>query len=136
MIDILLRDTEKYLGLKAKEGKQGREGSFMLKIPERFEVWVRETPEGILLESTLAPMPEIRDKESLFIYLMKANLFGQGTGGTVIGLDGNEKNLTLSQLLPYEVNYALFRDKLEAFINYLEFWQGEIEKREVEARQL
>ncbi len=69
-------------------------------------------------------------REDLFIFIMRANLLGQGTGECHIGLDPEEKYLTLSLGLPYEMNYSLFKEKFEDFVNYLVYWKEEIEKFE------
>ena len=42
-------------------------------------------------------------------------------------LDPDEKYLTLSYPIHYEVNYRIFYDKLEDFVNYLSFWRYEIQ---------
>ena len=59
---------------------------------------------------------------------MRANFLGQGTGGARIGLDPNEKFLTLSCGFPYEMKYQDFKEKIEDFANYLLCWRAEIEK--------
>jgi hypothetical protein len=69
-------------------------------------------------------------KEDLFIYLMRANLLGQGAGGARIGLDPDEKFLTLSSGLPYEMNYQTFKETIEDFANYLIYWRDEVAKFE------
>lgn len=69
-------------------------------------------------------------REDLFIYLMRANLLGQGTGGSRIGLDANEKVLTLSLGLPYEMNYKIFKERFEDFVNFILYWREEIAKFE------
>ena len=57
---------------------------------------------------------------------MKANFLGQGTGGAVIGMDPEENLLTLSLLLPYDMNYKMFREALEDFANFLDYWKTEL----------
>src|SRR3990167_8636914 len=78
---------------------------------------------GVAMSTKIAPCPEMKQEE-LFMYLMRANLLGQGTGGARIGLDESEKNLTLSLGLPYEMNYKTFKEALEEFLNHLVYWQG------------
>ena len=59
---------------------------------------------------------------------MKANLLGQGTGGAAIGIDPSEKFFTLSEVLEFEVNYKTFHEKLEDFLNYIDYWKEEVPK--------
>ena len=78
------------------------------------------------MQADIAICPNKR-KEELFIYLMRANLLGQATGGCRIGLSQNEKVLTLSLGLPYELNYSVFKEKFEDFVNYLVYWREEMQ---------
>lgn len=96
-----------------------------------IEVEVRDLDPGVALKAQILPCPEKR-REDLFIFLMRANLLGQGTGGSRIGLTLDEKTLTLSLGLPYEMNYKTFRETLEDFINYLIYWREEVAKFEQE----
>jgi len=67
--------------------------------------------------------------------LMKANLLGQGTGEQAIGLDHEEKSLTLSCIIPYDINYKEFKEKIEDFVNYLDYWRLESEKMKKNANE-
>ena len=69
------------------------------------------------------------------MYLMKANLLGQGTGGATLAMDENENFLTLSLVLPYDMNYKTFKDALEDFANYLDFWKAELIRHQKTAEQ-
>jgi hypothetical protein len=82
-------------------------------------------PSGIYFYAPLLPLP-VKDREVFLIQLMKANLMGQGTGGGVIGLKDDDSLLTLSLALPYDMNYKAFRQALEEFVNYVEYWKGQI----------
>ncbi len=86
---------------------------------------------GIAISSEICKCPQ-KNREDLFIWLMRANLLGQGAGGCRIGLDIDEKVLTLSLGLPYEMNYSLFKERFEDFVNYVIYWRDEIEKLENE----
>src|SRR5271163_4516856 len=79
---------------------------------------LKDLDPGMALQARICLSPK-KKKEDLFIYLMRANLLGQGTGGARIGLDADEKLLTLSLGLPYEMNYQVFKESLEDFVNYL-----------------
>ncbi len=89
-------------------------------------VSVAELSPGFTFWSRIAELPE-GDKEDLFIHLMQANFLGQGTGGSSIGIDPDEKFLTLSFAMPYEVNYDEFKEHLEDFLNFVEYWREQID---------
>lgn len=92
---------------------------------------LKDLDPGMSMQAQICLTPE-KKKEDLFIFLMRANLLGQGTGGARIGIDQEEKFLTLSLGLPYEMNYKLFRETIEDFVNYLIYWREEVTKFENE----
>ena len=57
---------------------------------------------------------------------MKANYLGQATGSSRIGLSSDEKFLTLSLGMPYEMNYRIFREIVEDFVNFVLYWREEV----------
>lgn len=126
MLESILADFEKYLQLKAVKGSGIYEDYFLLKISDLEEVWIKDTKPGVLMRSILAPTFSRSTMEEFYMYLMKANFLGQGTGGSVISMDPNEKFLTLSLSIPYEVNYRQVRDRFEDFLNYIDYWRAEI----------
>lgn len=99
------------------------EGIFSLLIGEALKIKIKDLNPGVYFFSPICPCPKEK-LEDLFIYLMKANLFGQGTFGAVIGLE--EENLTLSSALPYDMNYRDFKEIVEDFANTVDFWKEEI----------
>ena len=134
MLELILHELEKHLGLKAIQDEKGLLGPYLLKIGNELDIYIKELETGLVIKSVIAPLIFSGDRETFFSYLMKANYLGQGTGGAIIALDPNEKLLTLSLIIPYEVNYRIFRDRLEEFINYLEFWKSELNR--LETRQI
>ncbi len=104
---------------------------YRIKLGE-LEVAVRQLDPGCYLASTVAPMPT-KKKEDFLLMLMKANFLGQGTGGATLGLKEDESFLTLSLGLPYEMNYKMFKESLEEFTNFLDYWKKETARHEVEA---
>lgn len=87
---------------------------------------LKELDPGVYFFSKIAPVPP-QKKEELFMYLMKANFLGQGTGEGVIGLTEDESFLTLSLALPYELSYLVFKEALEEFANFVDYWRREVE---------
>ncbi len=96
------------------------------------DILLKDLSPGFYCHAPITPLPE-KKREDIFMQIMQANLLGQGTGGSIIGSDQDEKNLTLSLHIPYEINYSTFKEKVEDFVNYLLFWQEKIESIEKEA---
>ena len=84
-----------------------------------------ELPESIGMQAKIVECPE-KKREELFTYLMRANFLGQGTSGSRIGLDADEKFLTLSSAISYEINYRSFKESVEDFVNHVIYWREEI----------
>lgn len=102
-----------------------KEPSYRIKLKDSIELTFDDLKPGVAIFSTITPCPS-QNREELFIWLMRANLLGQGTGKCRIGLEPQEKHLTLSLGLPYEMKYPTFREKVEDFINYVIYWREEI----------
>lgn len=124
MLPELLTTLTQELSLDPAK-KNEKTGEYTLFIGGHVVVFSSLNP-GCSLASKIRELPH-KSKEDLFIYIMKGNFLGQGTGGGTLGLDEDEKSLTLSLSLPYEINYAIFKEKLEEFINHLEYWRNAIE---------
>ena len=103
------------------------EGSFLLPINASLRIEVTPLSPGALFFSPIRSCPK-KKKEELFIQLMKANLFGQGTLGAAIGLDPKGKFLTLSSSLAYDMDYRGFKEAMEDFANIVEYWREEIDQ--------
>jgi hypothetical protein len=104
------------------------EDNFIIIISDEICINISKIEEEIYFYSPITSCPEDK-KEEIYTYIMKANLLGQGTGNATIGLDNNEKFLTLSYVMPYEEDYTIFKEKVEDFVNFLIFWKEEIKKQ-------
>jgi hypothetical protein len=100
-------------------------GVYALPIEEDITITVSENPEGISFTSTFGKCPTIR-REEFLTQMMEANLFGQGTDGTVLGLSEDGQKMTLSyQISGEDIAYDHFSDKIEDFITVMDFWRDE-----------
>jgi hypothetical protein len=113
------------LGIQMPEPDQQK--SYVLAINSTLALSVFDLAPGFSFRSVASACP-VKKREELFIFLMRANFLGQGTGGARIGLDADEKVLTLSQGFPYEMNYQHFKESVEDFVNYVVYWRNEIAK--------
>lgn len=99
-------------------------GVHWLKISE-CDIQLKDWGKGVYISANLCPNPEL-NREEFFLLLMEANFLCQGTGGSVLGLNEDEDFIVLSYMFPYDLNYAVFKDKLETFVNFTEFWKNRI----------
>jgi hypothetical protein len=109
-----------------------KDGSIKIQLAS-FPIVMLKLDPGAHLSAPIAPLPA-KEREEFLLKLMKANFLGQGTGGGVLGLKEDESFLTLSLSLPYELNYRAFKDAVEEFVNYLEYWKNETARYEEEAQ--
>ncbi len=105
--------------------QKGESGGFLVSLNTETAVEIFPLDSEVLFFGTIGTLPKLK-REEFFILLMKANFLGQGTGGAVIGMDPEENLLTLSLLLPYDMNYKMFREALEDFANFLDYWKTEL----------
>lgn len=105
----------------------------LLKI-NSLDISMTDLDPGFYFSSLIGPLPQ-KKKEDFLMLLMKANFLGQGTGGAALGLKDDESSLTLSLSLPYEMNYNTFKDSLEEFVNFIDYWKKELIKHEIEAEK-
>jgi hypothetical protein len=103
--------------------------TYLFRFSPKIEITLADLHPGVAMRSNISLCPKEK-REDLFIYLMRANLLGQGTGGARIGLDEKESNLTLSVGLPYEMNYHAFKEAFEEFVNHLVYWRDVVAKFE------
>lgn len=109
--------------------KKNKEKVFVFPFSDTISANCVDLEPGVAFSAHICECPKLK-REDLFIWLMRANLLGQGTGGCRIGLDKDEKVLTLSLGIPYEIDYRAFRERFEDFVNYVTYWREEIEKFE------
>ena len=108
-------------------GSKDPDGYFHLTFSDDLIISLKDLSPGFCITGRIAPIPTARKEETL-IYVMKANFLEQGTGEQVIGIDSEEKFLTLSRTIAYEVNYIKFKEIVEDFVNYLSSWKDELKK--------
>ncbi len=102
-----------------------KDSAYQVLLNTDLKIRIQELDPGLAFWARIAPCPKEK-REDIFILLMKANFLGQGTGNNTIALDENENFLTLSSVLPYDMNYKTFKDALEDFANYRDYWKEEI----------
>ena len=124
MLERHLQELEKEFGFAASAVDELQMRKLRL---GNIEMSIKELDPGLYFYTPLAPTPQPK-KEELLTLLMKANFLGQGTGGSVIGLTEDESFLTLSLALPYEMDYKAFREAVEDFVNFIDYWKGQIVK--------
>jgi hypothetical protein len=130
MLEQCITQLVKELGLGTPVFE--KDGSCQLEISS-YPVKIVKQESGAYLSALVAPPPP-KEMEEYLLKLMQANFLGQGTGGAVLGMTEDESFLTLSLNLPYEINYRAFKDTIEEFINYLEYWKTETAKYVAEVR--
>jgi len=111
-----------------------RNSCVVLPLAKDLTISIKSLRTGVAFFANVAPVP-LQKKEEAFIYFMKGNLLGQGTGNQVLGMDPEEKFLTLSCIIPYDMDYKEFKEKIEDFANYLEYWRLEAKKLQEAAQE-
>ena len=104
-----------------------KDKSYLIEIIDGVEIKLWDLDPGFYFHCNLAKCLE-KKREAFFTHIMRANLLGQATGKARIGLDKEEKFLTLSYNIDYEITYIEFKELIEDFVNYINYWRDEITK--------
>ncbi len=103
------------------------QGVYALPLDEKLVINIIESPPGFSFQCNVAPCPD-QGEEGFYTEMLAGNLFGKGTLGSVLGLSDDGKTITLTMEVESNVDYKEFRDRLEDFINTVEFWRSEAEQ--------
>jgi len=91
-------------------------------------VTIAEIPNGFTLRTIIAPFPKNNQEENFASLVMRANLFGPHSNGTILGLTDDTHNLIVTRAIDYQVDYSQFKVILEEFLNFADFWREETNK--------
>lgn len=97
-------------------------GIYTLALEDDINVKITVLPQGFSLFAAVIACPQ-SNKEQFLSQALLANLFGQGTRGSVLGTTDDGNLLTLSKLVEYNVDYKDFRETLEDFVIVIDFWR-------------
>jgi hypothetical protein len=124
MLEAFVRQLSEELGME--EAMQPEPGVYRFSFEEDLDIDISTLPQqnGYVFKSTIGAVPQ-QNADAFFVQLMNANVFGQGTFGAVLGLNSEGNLLTLSLELDYNSSYKEFRDKVEDFINVIDFWKNQ-----------
>ena len=118
MLKNLISDLEKYLNIdiEKKEKEHNRQLiDYIISLTDGNIVSITEIDNHIFMSANICHFSEkeIEKPEDFYIHLMKANYLGTSTGNGIISISPDNKFITLSLLIDYEINYKIFRDLLE-----------------------
>ncbi|MBM3196104.1 MAG: type III secretion system chaperone [Chlamydiae bacterium] len=129
MLEDLLNNFSKEHGATYDYINEGSGGVFYLQISSELKVELRQLDnEGVFFRTNLF-LFLIPDKETVFKQLLEANYLYQSTLGCVLGMDPNEKYITLSMYVYNRVTKNNFWDSLELFCNAWDYLKHNFEKK-------
>lgn len=124
-LDVLMHNLAKELEIPEGDVKTTISGVYKIPLDPNFNVTVSSADQVILIQCPVAPYPKNHQREEAFLTeIMVANLLGQGTHGSVLGLTPNGDALTLTREIPNFVEYKFFINILEDFFNVADFWHS------------
>lgn len=126
MLEHLLTQLSEALHFPLLLEQEREKKSYTLTVNETTDLVFKELELGFSCKSWIAPVPKKERLEELYILCMRANFLGQGTKGAVIALDESLKHFLFTLSITEEMNYRLFKDTVEDFVNYLNYWKERI----------
>lgn len=124
MLDELIHNLLKDIDLEKEPVKLGPM-SYQIDLAVDLSITIKANDPGYYMQIAIDRITDY-EAEILFITLMEANLFGQGTGGGILGISVENNLLMYSRKILQDLNYQDFKEKIEEFVNYSEFWRVEI----------
>lgn len=125
MLEELIHNLLKDIELDVKPSKLDPL-TYRIDLTPDLSITIKATDPGYYMQIEIDRVPE-RETETLFLTLMEANLLGQGTGGGVLGISAGGNRIVLSRRILHDLTYREFKEKMEEFVNYVEFWRMEIQ---------
>jgi hypothetical protein len=127
----LIKEIEQSFELKTPltEVKGGR---FFIPIDENAAILLSEEGGHFLLESAFGEIPadpRWTGREEFFRDLLLGNLLGQATRGAILSLDEKGEKLHLAMRIPDNTPFPRFMEKLEDFIDVIDFWREELSSK-------
>ena len=99
---------------------------YSLTFEDDIKIDILKFESNYLFKGIISSFPQ-SNEEAFVLRLMEANLFGIGTKNATIGLN-QENLLTLTLEVDYNRRYLDFKNKLEEFVNVIDFWRTEAKK--------
>ena len=122
LYDFIVK-LQKDLELKEPLGALS-DSSFSLSLEDSV-VTIMDASPGFKLYCNLGPLPE-QKLEDFFAIALRANLFGQSTHFSTLGLDETGNYVLLQFHYPKKATYQEFHNCVEDFINVVDFWKTQI----------
>jgi hypothetical protein len=123
MIEEFIPKLQQELELQGPLNREGA-GAFALQL-DATTITISDVPPGFLLAATLGEL-SLELVELFYVKLLRGNFMRQASYGAVLGLDETGTKIMLQLYVPRKVNFREFKERLEDFINVIDFWNAEI----------
>ena len=129
MLEELVTEINKKHQIPYEYVRESKGDCYFLEIAPEFRIELRPLePVGLFFRCNLLLLLD-PDRDTLFKNLLEANYLYQNTMGYVLGIDPNERYITLSGYFYTEFNQNLFWETLEQFCNALDYLRHYFEKK-------
>lgn len=125
MLEHFMTELSKELNLPLNLEKN-TQNYYTFSLNQDTLLFFKDLNPGFSCRSPIAQVPKENELEELYILLMRANFLGQGTKGAVISIDETIQNILFTLSIPEQINYRLFKEKVEDFVNYLYYWKSKL----------
>lgn len=129
MVEQLLKDFNIEHGAPFDFIKETSSSYYLLHISNEIKIEIIPMENGGLFFRSNLFLFLLPDKETVYRHLLEANFLYQSTLGTTLGMDPNEKYITLSKYIYTSVDKTLFWDSLEQFCNAWDYLKHNFEKK-------
>ena len=78
------------------------------------------------LNASLGTTPPTMNNAAFWLHCMQANFLGHGIGECSLGTTLERADITISLTIYHEIDYTIFKEKLEQFLNMQNYWSDKL----------
>ena len=120
----MLRQLMEQFAQEFDELPKDGSGNYLMELEDGLIVVLKDTNPGISFFCEIGPVPAT-DLEQFYSLLMIGNVYGEGTGGAVLGLNDEGTLIVLNYDVDYTLDYREFLAIFEDFCAAAEAWSEE-----------
>lgn len=129
MLEELLKDFNIQHGVPFENIKDTSGNHYLLHISNEIKIEIIPMENGGVFFRSNLFLFLLPDKETVYRHLLEANFLYQSTLDTTLGIDPNEKYVTISKYIYTPVDKILLWESLEQFCNAWDYLKHNFEKK-------
>ena len=129
-VEQYLEKLQSEVGIEKFFEKKDRKAFFLPFGQRNILIFVAEN--SFFFSANIGTLPKDEEAiEPFCIHLLFANYLGQGTANNCLGLSPDKQTITLTMDIRGDIDYMMFKEAMEEYVNYFDYWIEEIEQKKI-----